>query len=38
MSIGFPDADLNECVPGKLSTANGPIAQIACWFCERSSM
>ena len=38
MSIGSPDAALNMCLPGKLSPARGPIAQIACWFCERSSM
>ena len=38
MSIGLPDAALNVCVPGKLSLASGPIAQIACWFCKRLSM
>ena len=38
ISIGAPDEALNECMPGKLSPANGPIAQIACWFWERSSM
>ena len=38
MSIGSPDAAVKKCLSGKLSLASGPIAQIACWFCERSSM
>lgn len=38
MSIGSPDAALNKCILGKSSLASRPIAQTACWFCERSSM